>query len=191
MRTRPSVKAGSALATVAAMLVIGVPSAGATLSFNPTSHNFGNQTLNTTGTKQFTLTATCDTAVGPVCVLPVGGVHTTNLGITGSDYSLGSTTCPLALNATASTPAQCTLNVHFTPTSAGAKAGSLTAGVALTGNDIAAALSGTGAAPTTGGGPDGGDVQGGAGAKKKKCKSKKRSAAAAKKKKCTKKKKKK
>jgi hypothetical protein len=120
------------------------------------------------------------------CISPPGGVHTTNLGTTGSSFSLGTTTCGLALNASASTPATCTLNVHFTPTSAGAKTGSLTAGLAISGNDITAALSGTGVAPVTppsgGGDPSGsGGTQGAVGGKKK-CKKKKRSATAAKRK---------
>ena len=188
MNTRPLTKAGSVLAAVAALLVIGVPSAAADLSFNPTSHNFGNRTINTTTSQTFTLTATCNTAVAGACVAPVGGIHTTNLGISGSGFTMGTTTCGGTLNATGSTPASCTVNVNFLPGTVGNKTGSLTAGLAATGNDITAALSGAGVAavlPTPPGGGDqtggSGGTQGAVGGKSKKCK-KKRSAAAAKKK---------
>lgn len=188
MNTRPLTRAGSVLAAAAALLIVGVPSAGANLSFSPTSHNFGNQTINTSATQQFTLTATCDTAVASVCIAPPGGVHTTNLGISGSGFTLGATNCGAALNASADTPASCTVNVNFLPGTVGAKSGSLTAGLAISGNDISAALSGTGIAPLAPP-PSGGDqagsggTQGAVGGKKKKgCKKPKRRAAAAKKK---------
>jgi hypothetical protein len=185
MNTRPFTKAGSVLAAVSALLVIGVPSAGANLSFTPANHNFGNQTVGTTGGQTFTLTATCDQVVVVSCVQPVGGIHTTNLGIAGTGFALGTTSCGVVLNASASTPASCTVEVLFTPTSAGAKTGSLTAGLAASGNDITAALTGNGVAPLVppagGGDPPAGQggTQGAVTGKKKKCKKPKRRAAAA------------
>src|SRR5688500_2994481 len=109
MNTRPLAKAGSVLAAVSALLVVGVPNASATLSFSPTSHNFGNQLVGTTGGKTFTLTATCDNVVVVSCISPPGGVHTTNLGTAGTGFALGTTNCGVLLNASASSPASCTV----------------------------------------------------------------------------------
>ncbi len=183
MNLRPITKGGSVLAAAAAVLAVGAPSASAALSFTPASHNYGNVLVNATGSHTFALTATCTANVGPVCTSPPGGVHTTNLGVTGSNFSQGTTNCGLVLNASVGAPASCTVTVHFTPTTAGPSGGSLTAGLAASGNDITAALSGTGVTTLT---PPGGGTQGVAGSKKR-CKKKKRSAATAGKK-CRKKK---
>ena len=184
MNTRPLVKAGSVLAAVSALLVIAVPNAGASLSFTPASHNFGDRVLNSSTTQQFTLKGHCDNVLVVSCISPAGGIHTTNLAVTGSGFSMGTTTCGTFLNASADADATCTVNVIFHPTSLGAKTGALTAGLAASGNDITAALSGNSVSapvpgPSGGGQTGSGGTQGAVGGKRKKCKKPKRHSAAA------------
>jgi hypothetical protein len=145
-----------------AALAVAAPTAHAALNWDTASHNFGNQNVGTSSApKTFTLTATCDTVVVGVCVSPIGGVHFFgNPAVTGEGFALGPpNTCAAQVLVTPSGgAAACTSTVVFTPTSAGAKTGSLTT---PSGPDIA--LSGTGVAPAA---PTAGGVAG----KAKKCK---------------------
>ncbi|HKV63404.1 MAG TPA: choice-of-anchor D domain-containing protein [Candidatus Acidoferrum sp.] len=115
----------------------------------PTSLAFGNQAVSTTS------------AAMPVTLTNTGtGALTINSIAASGDFaatSTGATACPIS-PATLAAGANCTINVTFTPTALGARAGNLTITdnatgsphtVPLTGTGTAAAAPGVGLAPTS------------------------------------------
>jgi len=129
-------------AIVAAALGVAAPTASA-LSLTPDSHDFGIQTVGTMSSPQpFTLTVRCVTAdplVPDLCLVP--DVVTPAASIAGGDFAQTNDCPPTLISTLLFLPVSCTMNVTFTPTASGPRAGTLTAG------GFAAALSGTGVAP--------------------------------------------
>jgi hypothetical protein len=157
-------------ACAAAALLAFPAAAQASLSWNPSVHNFGSQQVGFNKTQGFVLVARCDADTGgaPPCTSPPGGAH--NFGaptVSGKGFSLLDNGCASGTLSTpgfANTVASCQVSVKFAPTSNGPTQGEITL---PDGPDVA--LSGTGfGAPSSS-------------KKPKKCKKR---AAAAKKKKC-------
>ena len=129
-------------------LGIAAPAASASLGWSQTSHDFGSQTVGATApAKTLTLTATCDgQSIPPICSTPAAGVHFFGAPtVTGEGFALAlPNTCLAGVLVTPTFPssAPCSTTVTFTPTSAGAKSGSLNL---PSGPDVA--LTGTGVAP--------------------------------------------
>jgi hypothetical protein len=170
-------------AVSAGLLGVGVPAAGAA-TFLPANHDFGNVQVGTTSAQQgFVLTNGACVGV-PFCIGPF--TSTSPITTTG-DFAVANGDCPSApFPLLIGAGANCTTNVTFTPTAAGARNGTVSVG-GFTSN-----LSGTGvvpASPGAGGAQGVVGSQGGTGGKKKCKKGGKKSAVAAKKK-CSRKKKK-
>jgi hypothetical protein len=167
------------------VLALGAAPAGAApLNWNAASHDFGTVAVGSSPSHTFTLTAVCDLGVGmmppELCASPPAGLHSFGPpAVQGDGFALGApNTCSVGTLLTPVFPSMvsCQTAVTFTPTSNGAKTGSLDL---PTGPDIALTGAGTGAPA----------APGPATAGKKKCKKKKgRKRATAAKKKCKKKK---
>jgi hypothetical protein len=109
------------------------------VGFNPTSLAFGNQVLNTTSTaKPVTLTNTGNAALTINSIAASGDFAAT---------STGASACPIS-PATLAAGANCTINVTFTPTVLGARAGTLTVTDNAAGSPHTVGLTGTGIAAT-------------------------------------------
>lgn len=99
---------------------------GGSVGFNPSSFNFGSQTVNTTSAAHsFTLNNTTPNAISGLSITTSGDFAQTN-------------ECGTSLAAGAT----CTVNVTFTPTTTGTRSGVLTA--SYTGGSATASLTGTG-----------------------------------------------
>jgi hypothetical protein len=140
-------KAGSLHKALPAVLVVAVlgiaaPTAGATSFLYPTGHDFGEQPPGATSeSSPFTLTVFCsvqDPGIPGLCAPPAEFL-TPAVSTTG-DFAQ-TNNCPTTLFAVNfGVPASCTINVTFTPSAAGPRVGTLTAG------GYSSSLSGTGAA---------------------------------------------
>ena len=124
-----------------AMLGVAAPTAGAEF-LTPANHDFGSRTVGTTSAPQaFTLGAECQTEVPPgVCFFGefvVPAVSTTG------DFAQTNSCPSMSFLFGDIPPVTCTINVTFTPTAAGPRAGTLSAG------GLSRPLSGTGLAPPT------------------------------------------
>jgi hypothetical protein len=109
------------------------------VGFAPTSLAFGNQVLNTTSTaKPVTLTNTGNAALTINSIAASGDFAAT---------STGASACPIG-PATLAAGANCTINVTFTPTVLGARAGTLTVTDNAAGSPHTVGLTGTGTAAT-------------------------------------------
>ena len=103
-----------------------------TVSWSPSSQDFGSENLNTTSPAH-TLTLSNTTA---------SAISGLSIGISG-DFAIQSNNCGSSLGA----GANCSVNVTFTPTVSGARSGTLTA--TYTGGSASAGLTGTGVSPGT------------------------------------------
>ena len=103
------------------------------ISIAPSSVAFAAQTVQTTGAPQTVSVTNSGTAA-----LSIGGITA------GGDFAQ-SNNCPSSLASSAS----CSIAVTFTPTAAGARAGTLTVSDNAAGNPHSVALSGTGQAPNS------------------------------------------
>jgi len=109
------------------------------VGFAPTTLSFGNQVLNTTSTAQtVTLTNTGTAALTINSIAASGDFAAT---------STGATACPIS-PATLAAGATCMINVTFTPTVLGARAGTLTVTDNAAGSPHTVGLTGTGTNPT-------------------------------------------
>jgi hypothetical protein len=109
------------------------------VGFAPTSLAFGNQVLNTTSTaKPVTLTNTGSAALTINSIAASGDFAAT---------STGASACPIS-PATLAAGANCTINVTFTPTALGARAGTLSVTDNAVGSPHTVGLTGTGIAAT-------------------------------------------
>jgi hypothetical protein len=129
----------TSLATGVALFAPAASNAATTLS--PSSLTFPNQQTGTTSSPlSMTLTHTCD---GPALQCQVmGSIFAPSVSATPPFTQTNN--CPIQLFAQLN-PVSCTINVSFTPTTAGAASGTLSTGV----GGPTGALTGTGVAPAT------------------------------------------
>ena len=168
----------------ACVLAIGVlgsaPAAHATLSWNTTSFDFGEQEFgNASPAVTFVLTATCDATMAGACTSPPLGEHPVGaVSAPGDEFGVETTDCPIILLTPLGGSTVCTARVTFKPSSVGPKTGTL-----ATGFGPQVALSGTGVEEKGKGAGSGGGKK----CSKKKKKGKSSASAAKKKKGCKKK----
>ncbi len=137
MAGRATRRAPWALLAALTALALAAPAASATKTISPTSHDFGSKLLQSSTTRDFTLTVAC--TPGPVC-LPDPLVP---LVIATGDFSQ-TNNCPLVtLLGISEAGETCTITVRFTPTATGVRTGTLTSGI----GGPAAQLTGRGIGP--------------------------------------------
>jgi hypothetical protein len=117
----------------------------ATLAVAPTSLAFGNQASGSTSTAQ---TLTLSNTGGATATGIAVAVATTSTPTTPNQFARAGGTCT---GTTLAAGASCTIGVTFSPTSTGAKSGTvtITASVAVSGSPVALSGTGTAVAPST------------------------------------------
>ena len=109
------------------------------VQLSPTSLNFGNQAVNTTGAPQAVTLTNSGSSALTISSISITGTNSGDFAQTNN--------CPLSPSTLAASTS-CTINVTFTPTATGARSGTLSVADNAAGSPQTASLTGTGTAPS-------------------------------------------